>query len=100
MTVKVHLFPEYSTSEMYDITQTSEDIKDGDLFVCNGGGTVGFLMKAWPTALFGEVGYLELATPEGVENFRKEYPETFARVEALRTNLFAADRSTVRSGGQ
>lgn len=53
--------PNLSTGEMYDQTQCDEHFKDGDLFVCNSGKTVGFLSKAWPVAMFGETGSLHLA---------------------------------------
>jgi hypothetical protein len=87
MTVTVHHHNDLRTTEMYDLTQTSDDIADGDVFVCNGGKTIGFLMKAWPTLLKGERGELEQATPEGMVNFRAEYPETFAAAERLALTL-------------
>ena len=59
MTVIVYYFNDMSTSEMYDLTQIDDRIADGDVFVCNGGRTIGFLMKAWPILLKGELGSLE-----------------------------------------
>lgn len=87
MTVTVHHHNDLSTSEMYNLTQTSDAIADGDVFVCNGGKTIGFLMQAWPTLLKGELGSLERATAEGMVNFRREYPETFAAAERLALTL-------------
>ena len=87
MPVKVHLHLNLSTGAMYDLTQTSGAIKDGDLFVCNAGKTVGFLMQAWPTALYGDVGALDRFAPGGKELYAAEYAETFERALALRTNL-------------
>jgi hypothetical protein len=30
----VHIFPEETSGEIYDITQTSDKIHDGDILVC------------------------------------------------------------------
>ncbi len=76
-----HSYPGYSTTEMYNLTQTNDAIRDGDLFICNKGETVGFLMQAWPTLLWGELGALEKA--KSIESFRAEYPETFAAFDAM-----------------
>jgi hypothetical protein len=87
MPVTIHTHLDLSTSEMYDLTQTSDDIHDGDVFVCNGGRTIGFLMQAWPTLIAGELGSLEQATVDGMANFRREYPETFGVAERLALTL-------------
>jgi len=87
MPVKVHLHPELSTGAMYNRTQTDESFRNGDLFVCNGGETVGFLMSAWPTALYGLPGELHTFAPGGRTKYAAEYPETFERAQALATNM-------------
>lgn len=98
----IHDFRSLSPGEMYDVTQTNEDIKDGDVFVCWSGkeGTaidptsapvVGFLMKAWPVHLFGEQHRLalHLIEPGKEAGFEAEYPKTFelAREAAKNLNL-------------
>jgi hypothetical protein len=89
--LRTHIMNDLSTSEMYNHTQCQDVVNDGDIFVCNGGRTVGFLMKAWPTLLAGELGSLEKATPEGMRNFRQEYPDTFRAFDAMGVDLDLAD---------
>jgi hypothetical protein len=68
---------------MYDLTQTDGEIKDGDLFICNGEKTIGFLMKAWPTVIEGERGELEQATSAGLAKLKIEYAATFDLAKSL-----------------
>lgn len=78
MSFKVHFHNDLSTGEMYDLTQTSDDIKDGDVFVCNQDKTVGFLMGTRPTLIRGEKGELDSLTPEGWDVYRTgKYKESF-----------------------
>lgn len=85
----IHRHADLSATEMYDITQTSDEIKDGDLFVCSGGKVVGFLMKAWPTVLFGsdETKELHLMNEHGVKNFDAEYPGLYDSARVLAREL-------------
>lgn len=53
---QVHVFNELSTGDAYDETQVNDDIKDGDIIVCNGGKSVAILVEAWPTSVKGEQG--------------------------------------------
>ncbi len=97
----VHFRQDLSTKEAYNWSQTSEDLEDGDLFVVNGGKTIGFLMEAWPTALYGQVGALELASPEGLIGFRKKYPRVMELAAQMavgarldQANLSTADKNS------
>ena len=85
--------PNLSTSEMYNTTQCDEQFKDGDLFVCNSGNTVGFLSGAWPVAIYGETGVLHLAA----ETIFQEYPGVREAAKALAGTLEASDQSTVNA---
>jgi hypothetical protein len=84
--------PNLTTGEMYDSTQCDELFKDGDLFVCNSGKTVGFLSKAWPVAVFGETGSLHLAA----ETIWREYPGVREAAKALAGTLEASNEATVK----
>ncbi|MFJ2205984.1 hypothetical protein [Streptomyces microflavus] len=56
----VHRFT--STEEAYDETQTSDDIRDGDVVVIESERVVGFLRRAWPGAITTEHGELHTFT--------------------------------------
>ena len=92
----VHFRQDLSTREAYNWSQTSEQLEDGDIFVVNNGKTIGFLMEAWPTALYGEVGALELASPQGLIGFKERYPRVMelAAEMAVGGRLDPADIST------
>lgn len=79
--------PNLTTSEMYNVTQCDEKFKDGDLFVCNSGKTVGFLSEAWPVAIFGETGSLHIA----LGSIYDKYSGLFEAAKALAGDL---ERST------
>lgn len=73
----IHDFMRFGTGTTYDLTQTDDSIKDGDLFVCQDYGkpvTIGFLDKAWPVRLFGPRGKLDGIAPEWNERFFAERP--------------------------
>lgn len=50
--MKVHR-SNLSAGELYDQTQTDDSWSDGDIFVLESKGIVGFLMEAWPVILHG-----------------------------------------------
>ncbi len=70
---RVHDLRRYTTSEAYDITQTDDKTKDGDILVVDDGKTVGFLSKAWPVALFGETGHFHRIEPGCEPSIFAEY---------------------------
>ena len=88
----VQFGPNLSTGEMYDQTQCDEKFKDGDLFVCNSGKTVGFLSKAWPVAIYGETGSLHLAA----ETIWNEYPDVKFKAEMLAAGLEPSTEATAK----
>jgi len=51
--MNVHRYADLSASELYNITQTDDSFHDGDIFVLENLGIVGFLMEAWPVILHG-----------------------------------------------
>lgn len=51
----VHTFE--SSREAYDLTQTDDNIKDGDVLVIPAEGIIGILIEAWPAAFIYEEGY-------------------------------------------
>jgi len=50
---KVHWLLDYSDGEVYDLTQYSDDVDDGDVLVCNeaDGPHVVILNRAWPSVV-------------------------------------------------
>lgn len=52
----VHTWNDHSTGEAYDRTQWDDEVKDGDVIVCNEGKSVAILVEAWPTIAKGERG--------------------------------------------
>ena len=52
---RVHVFA--STSEGYDETQCSDDVRDGDILLVPSEGVAGFMAEAWPTAATKEHGH-------------------------------------------
>lgn len=52
--VNIHIFE--STSEAYDESQCSDEIKFGDVLVVESERVVGFLLSAWPIAVTKERG--------------------------------------------
>jgi hypothetical protein len=66
----------------YDQTQTDDSIKDGDVLIVRECGVVGFMMRAWPVALFGDflsVGFHNLAEDADITRLgaREETRKTF-----------------------
>lgn len=59
--VNVHDLRGMSGEEAYDVTQTSDSIKDGDILIVDGG--VAVMYKAWPTMISGKL--------EGFHEFNK-----------------------------
>lgn len=53
---QVHNLGKASTGEAYDQTQWDDNIKDGDVIVCEDGKSVAILVEAWPTIAKGEQG--------------------------------------------
>lgn len=53
---QVHNLGKASTGEAYDQTQWDDNIKDGDVIVCNEGKSVAILVEAWPAIVKGERG--------------------------------------------
>lgn len=51
--MKVHRFSGISVVNLYDRTQCEDGWKDGDIFVLEDLGIVGFLCEAWPVRLHG-----------------------------------------------
>lgn len=59
----VHYFRDSSAA--YNLTQTKDDIHDGDVLVCKKEKSIGVLYEAWPVFVFGgDVGVLERLKPE------------------------------------
>ena len=52
--ITVHDFEGRPSGEVYDLTQTDDSIKDGDV-INLGNGNVAILMNAWPTVVVGEI---------------------------------------------
>jgi len=50
---KVHDFSDMDDGAVYDMTQTDDNIRDGDVLKLSGGRT-GVLIKAWPTMVVGD----------------------------------------------
>lgn len=50
-----HIFS--SSGEAYDLTQTDDGIKDGDVLVIPDEGIIGILIEAWPAAIIYQEGY-------------------------------------------
>lgn len=65
--MREHLFPD--TGSAYDATQCDEDIRDGDLLICERSGVVG-VAYTWPFAVTAETGDLHGMT--GVDNIASE----------------------------
>jgi len=91
--------PNLSTGGMYDTTQCNELFKDGDLFVCNSGKTVGFLDKAWPIALYGETGYLDLFVPEKRDELIAQRAGLAEAAKALAEDMAMSTAATVKKSG-
>lgn len=66
--IVIHDFKGTSSHEVYDLTQTDDSIKDGDILNL-GHGNVAILMGAWPTTVSGEIeGFHLLASGETFES--------------------------------
>lgn len=50
--MNMHIFPSESSGDIYDITQTSDKIKDGDVLVCMSEKVIAVMIEAWPTAIY------------------------------------------------
>lgn len=60
----IHNFPGVTSSDIYDLSQTTEGIKDGDVLVMND--AIAIMVQAWPTLYQGEQGQLHtLAIDKG-----------------------------------
>lgn len=86
---KIVDFSRYSPSETYNMTQCSNEISDGDVFICSSGRIVGYLSEAWPVILYGaqKRGVLHHILPDYMEKQRTRYPETFRLAEQEATRL-------------
>ena len=51
--MKIHNCIDMSDGQVYDFSQTSDEVKDGDAFHLTGN-RYAFLYKAWPTMYIGE----------------------------------------------
>jgi hypothetical protein len=74
--VATHYFD--STGEAYDESQTEDYIKDGDVLVVESERVVGFLLKAWPTALTSAHGAFEWVPEESKQGFGEKYGRRYA----------------------
>jgi hypothetical protein len=86
MTVKVWAFR--SNREAYDLTQTSDEIKDGDVLYVPSENLVGFLAKAWPIAVIGKPENFHTAREESWSDLNEEYGESIAAAIRLVNFLF------------
>lgn len=52
----IHVYTSHDSGEVYDITQTDDTIRDGDILVVELESIVAILVQAWPTAITQEQG--------------------------------------------
>ena len=87
---KVHDLTSYTMSESYDITQSCDDIKSGDVLIVKDG--IAILMQAWPTMIVGESkvfhqyfdGYdFDNLTDSGNTDYRPQVKEIKTNPQAL-----------------
>lgn len=60
--VRVHQFD--STGRAYDASQTSREIRDGDVLVVLSEGVVGIMVEAWPVAVTEKSGEFHVKTAD------------------------------------
>ena len=62
----IHNFPGATSAEIYDLSQTTDGITDGDVLVMDN--AVAIMVQAWPTLYKGEQGQLHaLAVDKGYD---------------------------------
>lgn len=95
MTFNTHRFSGISTGAMYDMTQTNDEIKDGDLFVLEDLKIVGMLHEAWPVCLHGNDPEQQLH--RFVEGYKPDskYDEAINAANLINWSLIAESKSEV-----
>jgi len=63
MSPTVHDMTQYSDGEVYDITQTDDDLEDGDVLKLSGG-RLAVLVQAWPVMVVGQSDALHQLKPD------------------------------------
>jgi hypothetical protein len=81
--ISVHDFTNMSPREMYDETQTNDNVKDGDVLV--GADGVGILVKAWPVVVSGNIpGFHQLKTDSSWSNIENgKYLESVEKAQGV-----------------
>lgn len=84
MSIRVHTFDKYHDSgEVYNLTQTDESIKSGDVLVLEGEEIVGILDKAWPVAITVKHGEFHGPADPNSDYPRSEFPESVEKAEEI-----------------
>ena len=86
----VHTF--YATGEGYDLTQTDDDIHDGDVLAVPREGVYGFLYEAWPIAVVGGPGHFHSPNLEPLLADKPQYADAVAQARRLAAAAGVTDR--------
>jgi hypothetical protein len=85
--MNVHRTNDLSVIELYDQTQTSDSWSDGDIFVLEQLGIVGFLYEAWPVILHGDDSSGELHRLKDGYSHPEKYDATIQEAAVLYAHL-------------
>ena len=82
----VHEYPELRSGTVYDLTQTQDSIKDGDILVLPLEGIVGIFSDVCPIAITVEHGKFHKIKEGHEKAFRDEYPMEVREAEIIAIN--------------
>ena len=81
--IQVHDFSKLSPRDLYDETQTNDNINDGDILISSNG--IGIMVGAWPVVVVGDIeGFHKLSLDEKWETFENgRYLDSVKKAQSL-----------------
>lgn len=84
--VRVHIFEDETSEEVYNLTQTNEDFRDGDVLILEKEKIAGILSAAWPVAITENHGEFHSPADPNSEWPRSDYPAAVQKAEWIAFN--------------
>lgn len=86
---QIHTYDTYDSEDVYDITQSDDNIKDGDVLVVKKEKIIGILVGAWPYAITSNVGmFHKFVSDQSWNNMENgKYLESYKKALEIKKQL-------------
>lgn len=74
--LRIHVFEEESSREVYDITQTNDGIQSGDILIIEKEHVIGILDESWPVSFTVKHGEFHTPTDVSGNTYREKHSKS------------------------